>query len=229
MSLRTQRAMILAAAPLESAELKTIFSDQPESIRRRLEDPADLRVHGWGLATLDRARFVGGQFIRVGEVRKVIDLYRDGYLVLGGEVTSEFLAWSNKDGLKIHPLALIELVANFTRFYSFVLADFRSRPKSIEVRIELTGMHLDGRKTRLPAGAVGTTVWEFGGHMLEAPSNDWGASLTVLSDSYNPDAVAFSLIRELYVWFGHSEDNIPYTRLNGDVRVIDTDTIASIR
>jgi hypothetical protein len=35
--MKNDRSMVLAATPMEPVELKTVFSDQPESIRRRLE------------------------------------------------------------------------------------------------------------------------------------------------------------------------------------------------
>jgi hypothetical protein len=90
-------------------------------------------------------------------------------------------------------------------------------------------MHLEGKKTRLPAGAVGTYSWGFGTGMREAPEDNWGTSIPVESAPFDPDRVAFLLIRELYVWFGHSEDEIPYTKGNGDARVVDANQIAGIR
>jgi hypothetical protein len=51
----------------------------------------------------------------------------------------------------------------------------------------------------------------------------------VESGSYNPDRVAFSLIQELYFWFGHSEEAIPYTKESADGKMIDADQIANIR
>jgi len=104
--LRNKRTLILAAAPMESLELRTIFSSDPNGIRRRLESPVELRGFGWGLAMQQQSKLVGGEFIRTESFREVVDLYRDGYLIVGAEVNREFLAWSDKDDLRIHPLAL---------------------------------------------------------------------------------------------------------------------------
>jgi hypothetical protein len=64
---------------------------------------------------------------------------------------------------------------------------------------------------------------------LEAPAENWSKELVVPSEGYDPDQVAFSLIRELYVWFGHSEEAIPYTKDTGVGRVIDAEEIGGIR
>jgi hypothetical protein len=221
-----ERSMVLSATPMETAELKSIFSDQPGSIRRRLEAPPKLRHAGWDLQTLDQAKFMRGELIRVESGRIAVDLYRDGTLIVGGQVSHNFLAWSDKTDLQIHPLALIELTVNFTRFYRLVLDDFRTIPQRIRFTIELRHMQLANEKTRLRAGPVAQYLYQGG---LEAPEDTWRKELTVSSEAYDPDQVAFLLIRELYLWFGHPDEAIPYTKNTGKDRVIDADQIASIR
>jgi hypothetical protein len=224
--MKNQRSLILSATPMEAAELRTVFSDRPGSIRRRLEDPPRLRDSGWDLQTLDHAKFLRGELIRVESFRMAVDLYRDGSLILGGLVYRDFLAWSDKSDLRIHPLALIELTVNFTRFYRLVLEDFRATPQRIGFRVELRNMHLANQKTLLRAGTAGAFRGE---GWMEAPADSWSADRVVSSERYDPDHVAFSLIRELYLWFGHSEEAIPYTKDTGDGRAINADQIASIR
>ena len=83
--IKNSRCMIIAAMPRQAAELKTIFSEQPESIRRKLESPPRLRASGWDLPTLAQAKILRGELIRVVERnRMIVDLYRDGTLILGG-------------------------------------------------------------------------------------------------------------------------------------------------
>jgi len=229
MILRDSRSLVLLAAPTEPTELRTIFSDDPAGIKSRLENPPDLRPgSGWGLTTRDRARFVRGEFIRVQTFREVIDLYRDGFLLLGALINHNFLAWADRDeSTRIHPLALIELTVNFTRFYERVLDDFRARPTEVELRIMARNMHQHGKTTGLPAGALNNAGWSIG--RLEAPQPEWGKNLIVRSDTYKSEVVAFQLLREFYVWFGHSEDDIPYTRVDGPTKSIDLDAILSLR
>jgi len=222
------RALILAAGPTENIELKTVFSEAPGSIRRLLENPPELRNHGWGLGTGAQAILVGGESIRVESFREVVDLYRDGFLILKAEVSRDFLAWSAQDSARIHPLALVELIDNFARFYRLVLDDARNRPQNVEFRRELKNMHWEGKKTLLPAGPVGTWDWKYGTGSKEAPAENWTKAIKVDTKTYDADRVAFLLVQELYYWFGHSKEDIPYTKQIADTNVIDAEQIANI-
>jgi hypothetical protein len=220
--------MILAAMPMQAAELKTIFSDQPESIRRKLESPPRIRQSGWDLPAMIQAEFLRGELIRVLERgRMVVDLYRDGTFILGAQVHRNFLAWSDKTDSHLHPLAMIELTLNFTRFYQLVLEDFRTPPDRIALRIELRNMHLANQKTGLGSGSV-ATHWPLTGGK-EAPGDSWNKELLIPAESFEADRAAFSLIRELYLWFGHSDESIPYTKNTSTGRVIDAEQIAALR
>jgi hypothetical protein len=223
------RSLILAAAPTQPSELRTIFSEKAGSIRRKLEQPPVLRENGWSLRTADQAKFVHGELIRVEGHRAIIDLYRDGTLIFGGQINSEFLAWSDKGDLDIHPLALVEVLVNFTRFYGLVLDDFRAIPERVALTIEVRNLHLADQKNRLPEGPVGEDVWwKSFTTFREAPGDRWKHTMQVSSNSFDPDRVAYQLIRELYIWFGHAEEAIPYIRGDGDSRAVDADQIALI-
>lgn len=226
--IKNSRCMILAAMTRQAAELNTIFSEQPESIRRKLESPPRLRASGWDLPTLTQAKILRGELIRVVERgRMIVDLYRDGTFILGGQIHRNFLAWSDKTDSHLHPLAMIELTVNFTRFYRSVLEDFRTPPQDIELRVELQNMHLEGEKTKLGSGPI-EPYWPFSGGK-EAPTDSWNKEIVISAESYDPDRVAYSLIRELYVWFGYSDEAIPYIKNTPDGTVIDTDHIAQLR
>jgi hypothetical protein len=226
--MKNERSLILVASPMETAELRSIFSDQPGSIRRSLEDPPRLRDNGWDLQTVDQATFLRGELIRLETFRMAVDLYRDGTLIFVGHIYRDFIAWSDRADLRIHPLALIELTVNFTRFYRLVLHDFRVAPRRIAFRVELRNMHLANQKTLLPAGPLAKLPGFWHG-VREAPTDAWSKEVVVSSEAYDPDQTAFQLIRELYLWFGHSDEAIPYTKGTGDGMAIDSDQIESIR
>ncbi len=227
--MKEKRSVILSAMPTERAELRTIFSDKPDSIRRQLEDPPRLRQSGWDLRTGDRAKFIRGELIRVEGYRSTIDLYRDGTLIFGGLVNRDFLAWSDKTDARLHPLAFAEVVINFARFYQLVLGDLRTAPSRLEFQMDLRNMWLGEEKTRLPAGPVTNQWWEMmAGPPKEAPAETWSYKFLVASEAYNPDQVAFQLIHELYIWFGHSEESIPYKIQAEGGFISDAKAIASI-
>jgi hypothetical protein len=227
--MKEQRNLVLCVMPTEHAELRTIFSDRPDSIRRQLEDPRGLRQTGWDLRTGDQAKFIRGELIRVEGVRSIIDLYRDGTFIFSGVIDRHFLAWSDKADARLHPLALAEVVINFARFYQLVLEDFRNRPSRLEFRVDLRNLWLGNEKTRLPAGPVPDQWWEGRDKsQLEAPADTWSRKFEITSEAYNPDHVAFRLIHELYIWFGHSEESIPYKKETEAGTISDADAIANI-
>lgn len=226
--LKDTRCMVLAATPRQTVELSTIFSDRQEGIRRKLEYPPRLRASGWDLPSLAQAEFLGGELIRVVERgRMIVDLYRDGTFILGGQIHRSFLAWSDKRDSHLHQLALIELIVNFTRFYRLVLEDCLIRPDEIQLRIELKNMHLGGEKTKLGGGPI-ATFWPLTGGK-EAPADSWKKDIVLRVESYNPDQAAFLLVRELYRWFGHSDEEIPYAKDTQGFTVIDADQITQLR
>jgi hypothetical protein len=227
--MREQRHLTLSAMPIERGELRTVFSERPGSIRREIEEPQSLRSRGWDLRTGDRAKFIDGELIRVEGNRSIIDLYRDGTLIFGGLINCDFLAWSDKTDSRLHPLALTEVVINFARLYQHVLEDLRTPPSRLEFRVELRNLWLGSDKTSLPAGPVTDPWWESRAALRLAPADTWGYKLVVPAEAYIPDRVAFQLVRELYLWFGHSEESIPYKKDTDAGTVSDADAIASIR
>src|SRR5262249_53503328 len=151
-----------------------------------------------------------GELIRVVERGRVTtELYRDGTLILEGQIHRNFLAWSDKDDSQFHPLALIELIVNFTTFYRSIMDDFVTVPNQIQLRIELRNMHLGSRKTSLASGPV-DTHWPLGGGGKEAPVDNWNKSIIVSRSAFDQYRVAFALTKELYFWFGYTEEAIPY-------------------
>ncbi len=219
-----QRALVLAACPRPVGELRTVLASHDGSIRRRLERPPILRQSGFSLETLDQARIVNGELIRVtnGD-RKVIDLYRDGPMIFGALADSSFLAWKND--CRLNSIALIEAVYSFARFYQLVLSDYRKRPEEVLFRVELRNMHLGGDKSFLLPYSSGSSDFMSAEGKREAPTSAWAKELPVITEGYDPARVAATLVRELYFWFGHWEKVIPYVKVVDDVQLVDFEKI----
>jgi hypothetical protein len=221
------RSLALIVTPAPPSELRSIFSEQPNSIRRALENPPELRPRGWGIATGATAQFIDGEFVETEGFRKVIELYRDGQLIAVTAIDRESLAWADKSDARIHPLALVEFVTNALIFYRLVLSDMRSPPQALHLELRLNGLIENREGTSLPSGALNNVGWTFGAR--QASTTACTRAVTIEMSTYEPARAAFLLLRELYVWFGHSDDDIPYTSGTGDDRVIDTAAIANIR
>jgi hypothetical protein len=58
--------------------------------------------------------------------------------------------------------------------------------------------------------------------------SDWHTHDIVDASTYNPERTAFFLLRELYAWFGHTEEDLPYTEGTGDEKRISTTAITAM-
>jgi len=228
--MRSLPSIVLVMTPIEPVNLRTLFSDGPDSIREKLERPPQLRDSGWDLSTLDRAKFVEGRYLRVTNGgRKVVDLYRDGALVFAGLANSEFIGLGDHDNWQLYPLAFIELVVNFTLFYKLVIGDCAPLPKRLEARLQLENMHAGGQKCYLLPRGVGASEWSQGRNPREAPKNSWFHKSTVAVIEFMPERMAYEFIREAYIWFGHPEEAIPFVKVMDGTKMVDTDKIAMVR
>lgn len=220
------RTLVIVITPAPPSDLRSLFSDEPSSIRRALESPPELRPHGWGLRTGAMARSVDGEFVQTESFREVINLYRDGQLIVASRVDRNSIAWADTTDSRIHPLAFVEFVTNTMIFYRLVLADMRIMPQALHVEVRLSNLTPNGEETTLPAGGVNNLGGTFG--QKPAPAPQWSRTIIVDAATYDPERTAFLVLREVYVWFGHTEEDVPYTKKEGDERMIDTTAITSI-
>jgi len=224
--LKSGRLIVISAQPSAPKELRTIFSSNEGSIKKRLEHPPIVRQHGWTLETLDQARIIRGEMVRVTNGnRKVLDLYRDGTMIFAASADSDFLAWGKEGALKINPLALIEVVYSFMTLYQLVIADFIDPPEEVSFEARLLNMHLGGKKNVLGPYALTSTAQMIGLDSKEAPEDNWTTTISLPTKNFDPAAAAYGLVREVYLWFGLEEDKIPYSKNEDDVRKIDPQAI----
>lgn len=227
--LKDGRNVSIAAYPNEALELKTIFLSTPESIRHRLENPPILRYGGWNLRTLDQAKILRGEMIRVGNGKRIMmDLYRDGTMVFAGQGDHQFLAWHDEAKQKINPVALVEILYEFFTFYNLVLDDFEKRPSEFTARFNLKNLHQGGIKTSLAPFSLGTFAQMFDHEKREAPDNTVTIEKRFPSTDYDATAYAYAMAKEIYLWFGLEEDKIPYVKEQDGKKVIDVAAIKGI-
>jgi len=218
-----QRAIILIAYIKNNVvELKSLFTDVEDSIKRKLENPpvnaGKIRSGGWSLETLDRGKIIEGQLVRVIHGVKTIDLYKDGTLVFAGLADEGLLAWASKDGLKINSLALIELVYNFISFYKEVINDLSKQPNMISVKFGFINMWLNDKKSYLVPGPIGSFFNKY-----NAPRNKYFSEPVDFNIKvFDKSKIAYEFAKEIYLWFGIplNNRNIPYTKKLRDSSII---------
>ena len=226
-NINNQRAIILAAYSKDcKGELKTLFTERENSIKRQLERPPIIRHDGWSLETQERGKIIREKrkFVRVMDHERIIDLYEDGMLIFIGVADEEFLAWASKDGLKINSLALIELVYNFISFYKEVINDLSEQPNMISVKFGFINMWLNDKKSYLVPGPIGSLFNKY-----DAPQNKYFSEPVDFNIKvFDKSKIAYEFVKEIYLWFGIPLDNknIPYTKkLKDSLTIIDIDQI----
>src|SRR5207302_984144 len=124
-ALNQRRSLVIFAQPSGTNKLSSVFSSDRNSIKKQVEQPPILRNSGWTVETLEAAKIIQGEFIRVtnGD-RKVLDLYEDGTMVFAVSAGNDFLAWGKRAEFNINPLALIEVIYSFVALYFEVIKDF---------------------------------------------------------------------------------------------------------
>lgn len=228
-NLKDGRNVSITAFPGQSSQLKTIFLSSEGSIRKLLENPPILRRAGWNLRTLDQARIMRGEMIRVGNGKRlVIDLYRDGTLVFAAQGDQRFLAWHDEQGRKINSVALIEIIYEFFNFYQRVVADFEQPPESFTVRFDLKNLHLDGVKTGLAPYGANSFSRVFDPDIQDASEEEATIEKEFRTENYDAKIFAYELVQEIYLWFGIEQDKIPYVKEEDGIKFIDTDAIKGI-
>jgi hypothetical protein len=225
------RRMVVSAYPVPPSELRSLFVGTEGSIRRRLERPPTLRSSGFDLETGDQAQTIRGELVRVANGdRKILELYRDGTFVFVCRADDWFLAWASPKGeQRLNPLALVEVIYSFAEFYVNVMRDLKEAPAEIHCRIDVRGMHERGPKATLAPYGASSAAQMFGMDLHEAPENEKTFTKAFPAVRFEPAVVAYELIREVYIWFGIDENEIPYVKAEGGVQMVDVDAIRKIK
>lgn len=228
----SKRTIILIAYPGDiSTKLQTLFSNDSGSIKRMLENPPITRNGGWTLETRDIGEIIKGKLVRVQEYRKAIDLYKDGTLVLVGDVENLLCHWQTLNPLKINPLAMIELIYNFVLFYKEVLDDLIQKPGEIYFHFGLYNMWFQSKKTYLIPWRYDSIGQMDESEKYEAQEDSiFSEPSKVKVEQFDIGEVAYQIIKEIYLWFGilPEGNKIPYTKTEGDKQSIDIDQIQNI-
>jgi hypothetical protein len=220
-NLSESRVLALAAYPLGLTELKTIFQSGPGTIRYALENPPRVRGRGgWDLYSSPQSRIVEGTLLRcVTEGYKVVDLYRNGALVFAAPVDKSFYCWAQEDAARIHPLALAEAMYNFVLFYQSVVSDMTTPPAKHKIAVKLSNFLKGGIPVRLAPGI--SDIWS-SLSSREAPKDGWSTEREFGAEAIRETGLAaFQMLREIYYWFGMSEEEIPYRKQDGGRNLID--------
>lgn len=225
-SLRGKPLFILATTPTKSTDIEQLFSGRNTEPVKLLQNPPDLRPHGFGPGAGINSRIIEGSCRRtVVPEYKLLEAWRDGSIIMIATGDADFLAWGNRsvDSLRINQLVLIECAYLFAKLTQALLHYASPEPRSFDYMLSIRHMSLKhpctlfpGSLTRFPHGAN------------RAPASDFTASIKGdIAD--DPGIISYQLISRVYHWFGFEDDRIPYSGLaSNNKRMIDPNQIISM-
>lgn len=212
---------------------------ESEKIRSLLERPGQLRYAGWDLVTHDQARIVKGDYIEVRSAeRKRIHLYEDGSLFVRVPADEDFLSWGqNTNNFQAMPrlntLALVEFTLNFCIVCGQFVTHMRPAPDEVNLNVEIKNTILDSnnRLFLIPSPVSSDWFRSSDQRSYAAPDSETKRTIRVNAKQLEarPDAAAFLLLRQIFLWFGVTQDRIPYSSSDGPLRFIDAEKIRNSR
>ncbi|MDT7043089.1 ATP-binding protein [Candidatus Nitronereus thalassa] len=216
---------VLGVVPHKSLDIPDLFKGAETNVVKLLHDPPSLRSRGFDLSCYETDRIIAGERRRVMIKKyKSLNLWRDGMLIFASE-GDNFLCWGSKPGrLRINPLALVESLYLFSKLANLVYKEGKLPPQVVVFHLEIRNMTINEFPVGLVPGPLGSFKSIFGADIHDAPESSKKINLE-WNEEITPGVVAYRLARELYVWFGISEDHIPYTELSGTDKVISENKI----
>jgi hypothetical protein len=123
---------------------------------------------------------------------------------------------------------LIEPIYLFAELSKRIYGESRVQPQTVLYRVLFRRLVLNGRLARLPIGPLSYPEFPDEGPELAAPDMEMERGVA-WGERIDSEAIAYRLVREIYLWFGASEQEIPFTKKapNGDV-VVDPETLVEV-
>jgi hypothetical protein len=233
--MKTDRPVfVYSMTPVEKTAVKTFF--EPGELKRLLENPGQLRSAGWDLTTRDTARLLKGEYIEVTSAeRKRIQVYEDGSVFVRVSGDDDMLSWGQNNETfdkqpRLNTLALIEFTLNFCKFCSSIISLLEPPPSQINVKVDIRNAFFGQSKLFLIPYEVSTWAFALTDARCYAPEPSMSRRVVATSDELRtrPDVVAYTLLKQVFYWFG-TQHEIPYTSIANGLRYVDEDLIVNSR
>lgn len=220
------RYLALAMYPGSAVTIPSIFESRRSPVAELMTKPPELRSNGWDVLCGLNPKIISGKFLRNGESdRRVLDVYPDGTVIFVACINEDLLAWGSKTGARLHPLALAESIWGVCAFYGALTALFDRPFEHINCQLHMRNLMAGETPTTLPPHQVGSMQFHY---PLDDHSSEDEAMFSQVSfdvTSYTPETAAFVLLKAIYVWFGFSEQEMPYTAQAEGRKVLNTSAI----
>lgn len=228
--LQNSPVLILSATPTFPADVPQLFQSRSAQVVKLLENPPRLRGDGFDIRSGDDSFIVGGEIRRcMIPGYNLLELWKDATLIFAIRGNSDFLNWATgpveTNGIRINVQVLTEVTLNFVNLLVAILDYVAPTPGMLGLSMGLVRTTLNGKKCSICPFPVGSTGWRLWNDAKEAPSETHFVHKDVNVTNRDLGLIAFSLLREVYLWFGFEEDRIPYVETVYGVQRISTDKL----
>jgi hypothetical protein len=205
-------SFFLLGAPVQPVRLSGLYSSKSAEYKAISEPPA-YRQMGFDLNTHTPVQHVRGELIRrVTNGRKGLELWQDGTLIFVGRNDEDFLGWAvrSKGGanLYINNYVMTEVISLFLVLVIQIFSSTQEPPAQIKVFFGLNGEKVEGATYELSRTPISPQVGSFQGRKVSAENKIFEIQFE-LKDAV-PEVEALKLLKEIYHWFGITDEEIPY-------------------
>ena len=202
----------LLAAPLQSVRLSGLYSSKSAEYKA-ISDPPAYRQMGFDLNPQGPVQYVRGEIIRrVTNGRKGLELWQDGTLIFVGRNDEDFLGWAVKprseNNLYMNNYVMTEVISLFLVLTIQILSSTQDPPERVRVCFGFMRENAEAATYELSHVPISPQFGSFQGRKVPAENKIFWIEFE-LKDAI-PEVEALRLLREIYHWFGITDEQIPY-------------------
>jgi hypothetical protein len=205
-------SFFLLAAPIEPVKLSGLYSSSKSAEYKAISEPPAYRQHGFDLNPHTPVQYVRGELIRrVTKQRKGLELWQDGILIFVGRSDEGFLGWAvprKEENLYINNYVLTEVISLFLVLTIQIFSGTQNPPEKVRVSFGFMREMVEGATYELSEHPVSPGIAAFQGQIVPAENKIFSIDFE-LKDAI-PEVEALKLLKEIYHWFGITDEQIPY-------------------
>jgi hypothetical protein len=203
-------SFFLIASPMEPVTLSELYSSK-SAAHKAISNPPTFREHGFDVNPHTPVQYVRGEVVRrVTKGRKGLELWKDGTLIFVGRNDEDFLGWAVRrkgEDLYINNYVMTEVISLFLVLAIQIFRDVQDPPRKVQVCFGLMREKADGATYELSDHPI-SPLGSFPGEKVPAENMTFWIAFE-LKDAI-PEVEALRLLKEVYHWFGITDEQIPY-------------------
>jgi hypothetical protein len=207
-------SFFLLAAPAQPLRLTGLYSSKSAE-HQAISEPPMYRNLGFDLNPHTQVQYVRGELIRrVTNGRKGLELWQDGTLIFVGRNDEDFLGWAVKrreeeeKNRYINNYVLTEVVSLFLVLAVQVFDSVQDPPQTVNVAFGFMQQNEDATTYELSDKEISRQFGSFSGNRMPAENKTFWIEFGLKGAV--PEVEALKLLKEIYHWFGITDERIPY-------------------